>query len=80
VLEVPPGLVAPPAELLLLVLLPLPGLVVSVELVPPGLVALPVLLEPPELRERTAKSILPRPGFMMTSLIVPRDVPELSEI
>ena len=84
--DVPPGVEAPPAELVLL-----PWLVVSLELVAPGLmeepvllplglVAEPVLLEPLELSERTAKSTLPNPGFMMTSLIVPSDVPELSLI
>ncbi len=75
-LEVPPGEEAPPVELL--VLWPLvsvelvPGEVeLELLLVPPGLVAEPVLLEPLELKERTAKSIRPELGLMITSLMVP---------
>jgi len=82
--EVPPGVVAPPAEPVLL-----PWLVVSLELVEPGLVEEPVLLplglveepvllDPLKLSDTTAKSILPKPGLMITSLIVPNGVPELS--
>jgi hypothetical protein len=75
VLEVPPGLDAPPAELLLEELLS--GLLESLEVVPPGVLALPVLLELAELRERIAKSTRPKPGLMITSVIVPTSVPEL---
>ena len=57
-----------------------PGVLDEPEVLPLGLVAEPVLLDPLEASERTAKSILPKPGFIMTSLIVPSDVPELSLI
>ena len=70
--------VVPPTALLL------PELLVSEEveepveeLVPLGLVAPPVLPAPDELKDRTAKSIRPEPGLMITSLIVPIWLPEL---
>jgi len=77
VLADPPGLDAPPAALLLEALLLLLGLLESLEVEPPGLLALPVLLEPDELSERIAKSTRPKPGLIITSLIVPTSVPEL---
>lgn len=51
------------------------------ELVPLGLVALPVLPAPAEeLNDTTAKSSRPAPGLMITSLIVPTSLPELPVI
>lgn len=48
------------------------------ELLPPGVVAPPVLPLPiDELREMTAKSMRPDPGLTMMSLIVPISLPEL---
>jgi hypothetical protein len=72
----PPVVLLPPTALLL------PELLVSEEvpveeLVPLGLVAAPVLLAPEELNDRTAKSMRPEPGLMMTSLIEPIWLPEL---
>jgi hypothetical protein len=82
VLDDPPGVEAPPDAALLvprvsLVLVLLLSLV-ALELEEPlGLVALPELLEAPELRERIAKSTLPAPGLIITSLMVPSSEPEV---
>jgi len=63
----PPALVEPGVEELSLE-----------ELLPLGLVAAPVLLEPLEaLRESTAKSMRPEVGLTIRSLIEPMELPEL---
>ncbi len=78
VLEEPPGVLAPPLAVPPPNAEELSGLDAPLELLlPPGVVALPVLELPLGLSETMAKSILPRCGSIMTSLMVPNSLPEL---